>query len=265
MLKTVLLGAAVLLAGSAVTYYAGKVRGGQAEPSGMPQVVRPSQWTAAMDQEKNLLHVDGATYWVENARHPWSLSNPGGDDTTLRFELRPGDHWTSPGWTDPPTSERTEIGAWTHYPVGTNLHVSYDLMVEPGAANRARWLVIGQFHQASSRWSPPFDIELVGEKMAVKINQAGAAANAWSRYRTVWIDPQDIIRGRTYHIDFHIRLDPFNGHLDLSRDGVQLVKYDGPLGWSDMGAYVYWKQGVYREASDTTIAAVYSHLSVTAS
>lgn len=263
MLKAILLGAG-LLAGSAAAYYAGKSDGVHAAAPGMPHAVRPNQWTASTDQENTLLLVDGETYRVQNASRPWSLSNAGGDDTTLRFELRPGDHWRSPAWTDPPTSERTEISATTRYDLGANIHVAYDVMVEPGRPNQAKWLVIGQFHQASSSWSPPFAIELVGDKMAVKINAAGNAANSWSQYRTVWIDPQDIVRGRTYHIDLHVRFDQTNGHLDLSRDGVRLVEYDGPLGWSDMGPYVYWKQGIYRSASDTTIATVYSRLSISA-
>lgn len=237
---------------------------GRAAASSEPRVIRPSEWTAQTDQDGNLVRVGGAAYRVENAGRPWSFGNPQADDSTLRFELRSGDHWSSAAWADPPTRERTEISAVTQYAVGTDIHAAYDFTVEPGAANTARWLVIGQFHQASSSWSPPFDIELVGEKMAVKINTAGAGANSWSQYRTLWIDPEDIVRGRTYHIEFNIRFDPANGHLDFWRDGVRLADYDGPLGWSDMGAYTYWKQGVYRAASDATIAVAYSGLKITA-
>jgi hypothetical protein len=201
---------------------------------------------------------------VENAYKSWSFSNPGGDNTTLRFEVRPGDHWSSPAWTDPVTSERSEIAAATRYNLGTDIHVSYDFMVEPGAANHSQWLVIGQMHHTGSTWSPPLEIDLVGEKMAVKINEAGNSANSYSAYKTMWMDSQNIVRGQTYHIDLNVRFDANgNGHFDFSRDGVQLVNYNGTVGWTGMGSQTYWKEGIYRSASDTTIAADYSHLSIT--
>jgi hypothetical protein len=58
------------------------------------------------------------------------------------------------------------------------------------------------------------------------------------------------------------RFDPAHGHLDVIRDGVTLVNYDGPLGWDNMGS-VYWKEGVYRADTSESIAMDYNHLSIT--
>lgn len=223
---------------------------------------RPSQWAVTMP---NLLRVGAPpqTYLVQNGGEPWSFSKSGGDNPALRFELRPGDRWSPAPWlNDPATKERTEITAMTRYAVGTNIRISYDFMLEPGAPNTAKWMVIGQLHQDGGAWQPPFAVQMVGEKMAINIGTAGAKANNWSQYHNVWIDPQNIVRGHTYHMEINVRFDSTNGHLDVSRDGVQIVDYNGPLGSSEIRA-THWKQGLYREASDTNIAAVYSHLSVT--
>jgi hypothetical protein len=223
--------------------------------------LEPSQWTAATDPNASHVEVAGQAFRVQNAAKPWSFTNPGGDNRTLRFELRPGDVWSK---VDSPTRERSEIAGTTQFPQGAPIHVSYRFQVEPGAPNRAKWLVIGQFHQGpNDSWSPPFDVELVGEKMSVKINDAGRSANAWSKYRTLYTDRQAIVRGQTYTMQIDARFDLVNGRLRVARDGVTLVDYSGPLGYQGMGS-VYWKQGVYRAASNTTIAVGYSNLSITA-
>ena len=116
--------------------------------------------------------VGGANYEAENANHSWSLTQPDAD--TLRFELRSGDHWSSPAWTDPSTSERNEIASATDYPAGTQINLSYDFMVEPGATDTAngpgKWTVLGQMHERNVSNSPPFSVALVnGDHMAICI------------------------------------------------------------------------------------------------
>jgi len=219
-----------------------------------------SQWTCGVIQDGHelILGSPPQSFWAQNARQPWSLSSSGDGNKILRFEVRPGDHWAN----DVPGVERSEVAGATHYPLGRNIHVSYDFMIEPGAANRAKWLVIGQFHQDGAIWSPPFEIGLTGDKMDIVIAAAGEAAIRWSAYKTLWTDSADLVRGRTYHMQINARFDLTGGHLDVTRDGVRLVNYDGPLGWSGMRS-VYWKLGVYRAASQTAIAARYSDLSVT--
>jgi hypothetical protein len=42
--------------------------------------------------------IAGTTARVQNANQSWSLTMP--EASTLRFEFRPGDHWSSLGWSD---------------------------------------------------------------------------------------------------------------------------------------------------------------------
>ena len=217
----------------------------------------PSQWSAAVDPTTHLLDVGGAAEWVQNAGRPWSLTNPGGDNTTLRFELHPGDLWPVDA------TERSEIAGETRYGMGTNIHVSYAFNLEPGAPNHAKWLAIGQFHEASNDgWQQPFGVFLSGEKMAIVIADAGEAPNDWSKYQVIYADSGDIVRGHTYQMQIDVNFDLVSGSVHVVRDGASLVDYHGPLGWQGMDS-VYWKEGLYREASDTVVAAEFSQLSIT--
>jgi hypothetical protein len=223
-------------------------------------ILQPNQWTASTDPNNNELQVGGSDYWVQNAGKSWSLTSPAAN--TLRFEVRPGDVWSA---VDPSSKERSEIAGTTSYAQGTQLNVSYGFQVEPGVTNNAPWLVVGQFHQtadtSTSGWSPPFEIDLNGDKMSIVVDEAGGGANSWSAYKTVYTDSQNITRGHTYAMQITADFGA-NGYLHVVRDGVTLVDYHGPMGYSGMGD-VYWKEGIYRGAASTTIAADYSNLSVT--
>jgi hypothetical protein len=50
-----------------------------------------------------------------------------------------------------------------------------------------------------------------------------------------------------------IRFNQTNGSLKIVRDGVQIVNYQGPLGF---GLTNYWKMGIYRASTtnDTQVA-----------
>jgi Ca2+-binding RTX toxin-like protein len=204
------------------------------------------------------LLVGGSAYWVQNAAQPWSVTAPTSD--TLRFEVRQGDVWAQGDGTISPLKNRSEIGGTTQYSVGTDIHIKYGFTVEPGAANTASWLTAGQIREtANDPVSAPFGIMFSGEHMRIYAAEGGSTG---SNYATLYTDPNNIVRGHEYQMQIDARFDPVNGHLDVIRDGVTLVNYDGPLGWNNMGS-VYWKEGVYRADAGESIAMDYSHLSVT--
>jgi Ca2+-binding RTX toxin-like protein len=97
-----------------------------------------------------------------------------------------------------------------------------------------------------------------GEHMRIPIAEGGTSG---TNFHDVYYDPQDLLRDHAYHMQINARFDPVNGHLDVSRDGVMLVNYDGPLGWENMGS-VYWKEGVYRADTGNPLAMDYSNLSI---
>jgi Ca2+-binding RTX toxin-like protein len=207
------------------------------------------------------LLVGGSTYMVQNGQKPWSITNPTGDSSSLRFEVRQGDVWALGDGTISPLKNRSEIAGTTRYSVGTDIHIKYGFVVEPGAANTASWLTAGQLRQtANDPVSAPFGIMFTGEHMRIYAAEGGATPG--SNFTTLYQDPNNIVRGHEYQMQIDARFDPVHGHLDVIRDGVTLVNYDGPLGWNNMGS-VYWKEGVYRADTAQSIAMDYNHLSIT--
>ena len=100
-----------------------------------------------------------------------------------------------------------------------------------------------------------------GEKMQVVIGYPGAGG-------TTTISPCSPTRptsraARITRMNINVTFAPNGaGHLVVTRDGITIVNYTGPLG--DAGqTSVYWKEGIYRDASTTTEAVDYSNLSVT--
>jgi Ca2+-binding RTX toxin-like protein len=91
---------------------------------------------------------------------------------------------------------------------------------------------------------------------------AAEGGSSGQNYATLYQDPNNIVRGHEYQMQIDARFDPVNGHLDVIRDGVTIVNYNGPLGWTNMGS-VYWKEGVYRADAPEAIAMDYNHLSIT--
>lgn len=198
------------------------------------------------------INIDGVGYFVENANKPYSLANP--DSVTLRFELRSGDHWTSPDFTDPTTSERCEIASSAKFPNGQQVNIAYDFMIEPGAPNTASWIVLGQMHESNVPDSPPFAVELVnGDHMAINIGT--------SSLNYLYKDANPIVRGKHYAMVVQALFSKTAGFLNVWRDGIQIVNYKGVLG---TGAATYWKEGVYRHSAAETLAAQYRGLTLTA-
>jgi Ca2+-binding RTX toxin-like protein len=205
------------------------------------------------------IKVDGGEYGVQNGNYAWSIANP--DSETLRFEVRSGDQWRY----DDSRKERSEVSSDTLMDHGETITVNYRFMVEPGEANKAtgaigtgNWLTLGQFHSNDGGSSSTFAVEMIGEKMAIRAayKLPGQDYVAWYAFK----DSQDIVRGKYYDMTIQVKFaNDESGFLDVWRDGVQIVDYDGPMGY---GADVYWKYGIYRHEQDETIAVNYSRMSV---
>jgi Ca2+-binding RTX toxin-like protein len=203
------------------------------------------------------IKIDGVEYGVQNGNYAWSIANP--DSQTLRFEVRSGDQWRY----DDNRKERSEVSSDTIIPAGETIEVSYRFMIEPGEANQAtgaigtgNWLTLGQFHSEDGESSSVFAVEMIGEKMAIRAayKLPGQDYVAWYAFK----DSQDIVRGKYYEMDIRVNFaNDQTGFLEVWRDGVQIVDYDGPMGY---GADVYWKYGIYRHEQDETIAVNYADM-----
>jgi hypothetical protein len=206
----------------------------------------------------SFLNLDGRKYMVQDDGASWSLAMP--DASTLRFEVREGDHIAS----DPFSKNRSEVAMQGVIKDGTPISLAYGLTIEPGAFNSASFCLVGQFHPAQgtavSYLGPPFSIGLSGERMTVNVGYTNAAGVSVTR--PIFIDTANIVRGHDYGIKVQLRLDPYGGgRLIVTRDGLTLVNYTGPLGWKGEGG-VYWKEGIYRATAPETLAVDFKGLSL---
>lgn len=202
------------------------------------------------------------SYDVQSAHQPWSVQVL--DANSVRFEIHDNDRhsWDIAAGAH---SERDELSA-NQNPIanGTPLHISYGFMVEPGAPNTAAWAVFGQLHQdlatVGPATSPPFEIKLVGEKLEIDIGY-GSTANP--QRKVLFLDSADIDRGHLYDMQITAVFDPAgNGRLVVVKDGVTLVDYSGPLGYTEQHG-VYWAEGIYRSDNATeTMAVQYRNLQI---
>ena len=206
------------------------------------------------------LTIAGTTAQVQNANQSWSLTMP--EANTLRFELRPGDHWSSPGWSDLSDNngaERTEIAFAPQYAEGIEINLSYRFMIESNAKNTSSWLLLGQFHQDPANGPPPFAVEMSGEHMVIVIRYELPGQTA-PTYQRIYNDPIPIQRGQNYFINIRVKFDNRgNGYLNVWRDGVRIVSYHGPIGYGSGQTY-YWKEGIYRAATTEMMAVRYQDM-----
>ena len=192
-------------------------------------------------------------YFTMSAHQPWSLTSP--DSSTLRFELRAGDHYVD----DPSSSQRSEIspigsdGHFYMYPSNTPIEVTYDFKIEAGTPTTANFVTLGQFHDTTSG-VPPYFVQLrPGDHMHITIKNSQFIDD-------VYADPNPLVRDHTYHMKIDVNFSTTDaGYLQVWRDGVQIVDYHGPIG---LGDSVYWKEGVYRSTASETMAVDYSNLKI---
>jgi hypothetical protein len=207
------------------------------------------------------IKIDGTSTIVQNANQSWSLTEP--DTHTLQFSVHSGDHWSTAGWSDLTMdngAERSEVALLPQYAQGTQINVAYQLTVQPGLANTAKWLVLNQFH-ATTEGSPPFSVQMVGDHMEIDLRYQTAGMSS-STTVVAYRDPNPIQRGHAYDMNVQVNFDPNgNGYLNVWRDGVQIVKYQGAIGMA--GANYYWKEGIYRAPAPETLTADYSNVQIT--
>jgi hypothetical protein len=204
----------------------------------------------------SMMIISGTMSRAQNANRSWSLDRPNAH--TLRFEVRSGDVWVEESANNK-GAERSEVALAQRYEAGTHINVSYRFMIEPGPANTAAWMVVGQFHQSSPRGSPLFALEISGEHLSIVVRYQ-LPDQMVAKYVGIYHDAAPIVRGQYYAIDIHIRFGNLNdGILRVWRDGIRVADYHGSIGFG-AGQTYYWKAGVYRAAAAEPIAVVYQDL-----
>lgn len=199
----------------------------------------------------------------QNAGQNWNYAQMSGG--IRRYELRGGDYILgdkSGG------SERSESYDSNHFEVGKTYQAAFKFMIEPGATNSASWLLLSQiasqFDPGEAAHSPPFAMELAGDKLRIVTRDSSAALSTAAdvRYVRQYDDSQPMNRGRWYDIKVQFAFGPFgNGMLKVWRDDKLLVNFAGAFGFNDVVG-PYFKQGVYRNAAPQTFAVQFKDLTL---
>lgn len=203
------------------------------------------------------------SFHLKNAEQAWSYAY---DGNVMRFEVRGGDQHSGDIGTE---KERAEIASLKKMNFDRTYTIDYEFMIESGPRNTADFLILGQIHQTEDEGdlaaSPPFSIQMEGERMRVSAYSSNQPIMTVHPPKMILYDDQtDIQRDRWYKIEIEVRMDPDGlGFVNVSRDGVQIVSYTGPLGYNDKFG-PYWAQGIYRETSAETYAVNYRNLVVAA-
>ena len=193
---------------------------------------------------------------------PWAITEV--DDHTLQFTLKPGDLWPDND------SSRSEIAGGTEYAANSVLNVSYQLTVQPGAADpNLDWLILGQVHADDNSSIvaslqddyPVFAFHLTGanghkggDYLGIQAFYLPSGSNnpqdvTSSNDGYLYLSPTPIVRGSAYSIQVEGSFqDNANGFVDVWINGVQVVDYHGPIGY---GSSNYWKEGVYEGYTQT--------------
>lgn len=207
-----------------------------------------------------MTYYEPKTYELQNAGRGWSITNSG---ENMRFEVRSGDKWNY----DSTGKERSEIASYNKLANDQYYTISYKFMIEPGATNTAAWLLMGQIHQTEDAQdkgvSPPFAIQLAGERMQIVVRSDPNAVTVTNPGTTViYEDTANIQRGAWYDMDIQIEFDPKGeGHVNIWRNGAKIAEYTGPLGYVD-AVGPYWKNGIYRASAAEQIAINYTGVDV---
>lgn len=212
------------------------------------------------------------SYELHNGGQTWNYASQTG---TMRFEVRSGDTYAVDEGTG---KERSEIASYKKLNYDRKYTLEYEFMAEAGSTNTAEWLLISQIQRSELdeggiATSPPFAIQLHTEtntntEHLVVVARASddpvIHANPPEVLR--WQDIDPLRRGHWYDIKIEVILDPEgdgSGMINVWLDGVQIVQYQGAIGYNDETGPA-WVQGIYREAASEAIAINFRNLVVTA-
>ena len=120
-------------------------------------------------------------------------------------------------------------------------------MIEPGQANTAKWMSLGQFHSGMNK-SGPFDFGLRGDdKLSFVIRSGSGEKDRAVRQRAA----RQVVR----HQGRPAFRPSGGGYVKVWLDGQQVVNYSGAVGYTDQST-THWNMGIYRSspAGNETIA-----------
>jgi lysophospholipase L1-like esterase len=208
--------------------------------------------------------VGGDDYQVESANRGWSASKAVDFPGLTRFELQHGDIWTVDQGRRPP-KERSELGGRKSFDEGSDIWISYSMLIESGRVSTAKAVLLGQLHHVdeSVATTAPYSVWLNrGDRLSIETWASAEDPllhNPLGRSRTLF-SRSSFERDRWHNFVHHVRFGhDGSGTAQVWIDGVEVAHYSGRLGY--VGQY-YWKFGIYRDAAPEQLAVQYANMEV---
>lgn len=245
--------------------------GGGGTPGPTPPTSKDSSaiwmndWSLAQPVERLVAMGNPVQYWLAgDARQSYNLSGTS-DHLSATVQVRSGDLYSVPGWTDPTTSERTELfyanpatGDLRFH--GLNEDCAFEFYLTPtGGANVTRWCVITQVHAGAAIDGPALELTFRSNDRLTLV----------TRYKTTsqveterWKDPLAWARGARKRIRLEWRINSnVTGYVRLWVDGVQVLNWTGAIGATSMtGGRLSF--GCYRYETPETFIGKFEPLGV---
>jgi hypothetical protein len=242
------------------------------DPSSAASFTVASNVTSFTSTPSGTFTMDSSTWIVWTAGAGYSLTNP--DNFTLRFEVHSGDHASF----DSSAVDRSWIERSARLAVNDVFKCTYEVLMESGDSQTAAWFLLGAMHNDDTNdeppgvhTSPPFAIEMNGEKLQVVIRYTSVGGDPSNgspdlTTTTLWTDGSDMSRDVWHRIEIEAKTNQAGtGYLKVWVDGTQVVNYSGNLGFGD---HVYWEEGIYRDAASSVgeeIAAKFKNVLIVTS
>lgn len=233
----------------------GEVRGVLPQGGGGGVIVAPPPTGSELISTATVTdpHYDGSSsdyYWVwgkpwahDSAYKSWSIFSA--DDNVVRFEVRPGDRFTKPSFTDSTGIERNrlvEADADWHAKTEDILGVGYVMIEGPIiTSNYFQVIEIHTFGGTLSQTAKKFELVISNEHWQVTANANGA-------YDTPYTGTAPIVRGKWYKVLVYVKSATSGGRVICEIDDTRVVNKTGYVGHpTETEAAV--ELGIYRGTS----------------
>jgi hypothetical protein len=218
--------------------------------------------------------------WMKPLESAWGTQSPGKDysiqsvselrssgETSLRFELRKGEHYSD---LFGKTSFRSEVNARDFPPLGSVRWYAFSILVPDDFPIEDNRLVLAQWHGADKKYlgeaprSPSMAFRYSNGSLFItichgadRIVRDAKAVLSKTLFQTEQF-PRNAWNDFIIQAKWSCKSD---GFVNVWWNGRQVVRYSGPVGYNDdFGPY--FKFGLYRDDSDQTYVVYFNHVSI---
>ena len=224
-----------------------------------PRIKATADWMSPLESAWGT-QSPGKNYSIQSMPEPLG---PG--ETSLRFELRKGEHYSD---LFGKTSFRSEVNARDFPPIGSARWYAFSLLIPDDFPIEDNRLVLAQWHGADKKYlgearrSPSMAFRYSKGSLCITIRHGAdrIVRNAQAVLSKTLFQanqfPQNAWNDFIIQARWSCKSD---GFANIWWNGRQVVRYSGPLGYNDdFGPY--FKFGLYRDDSDQTYVVLFKHV-----